>query len=139
MNCLLPASIGFRAICPKLKRATNDALAARDVELYLAFVRDDCSLQINNAIPIYSKQAIQAAHQAHLISFRMMTYEFMNIVGDDRRSWCEVLYTFACHDGSTEVVQCSYLVDLDETGLIRSARVYGNGSRVFKPFMRAND
>ena len=44
-----------------------------------------------------------------------------------------------CNDGSTEVIQCSYLVDLDETGLIRSARVYGNGSRVFKPFMRAND
>ena len=117
----------------------NDALALRDPNRYLAFFHDDCALQINNAIPIYSKQAIQPAYCAHLTSFRTMTYEFMNIVGDDRRSSCEVLYTFGCNDGSTEVIQCSYLVDLDETGLIRSARVYGNGSRVFKPFMRAND
>ena len=117
----------------------NDALASRDLDRYLAFLHDDCSLQINNAMPIYSKRASQAAYRAHLTSFRTMTYELMNIVGDDRRSSCEVLYTFGCHDGSAEVIQCSYLVDLDETGLIRSARVYGNGSRVFKPFMRAND
>lgn len=117
----------------------NDALASRDLELYLAFFHDDCSLQINNAMPIYSKRAIRAAYTAHLTSFRTMTYEFMNIVGDDRQSSCEVLYTFGCNDGSTEVVQCSYVVDLDETRLIRSVRVYGNAARVFKPFMRAND
>ncbi len=117
----------------------NDALASRDLDRYLAFLHDDCSLQINNAMPVYSKRAIQAAYGAYLTSFQTLTYELMNVMGDDRQSTCEVLYTYGCNDGSTEVVQTAYLVDLDEDGLITSVRVYGDGNRIFKPFMRAND
>lgn len=117
----------------------NDAMASRDIERYLAFLHDDCALQVNNAMPIYSKRAIQSAYAAYLTTFQTLTYEFMNVFGDDRQSVCEVLYTYGCNDGSTEVVQSTYLVDLDEAGLITSVRVYGNGARVFKPFMRAND
>ena len=116
----------------------NDALVARDVDLYLAFFRDDCTLQINSAMPTYSKRALEAAYRRHLASFRTMTYEIMNIVGDVRKSSCETLYTFNCYDGRTEVIQCTYLVDLDDAGLICSVRIYGNGGRVFKEFMRAS-
>ncbi|MEZ5970752.1 MAG: nuclear transport factor 2 family protein [Hyphomonadaceae bacterium] len=117
----------------------NDALASRDLAAYLSFFHDNCSLQVNNAMPIHSRQAIEPSYRAYLTSFQSMTYEFMNIIGDDQRSSCEALYTFTCHDGSTEVVQCTYFVDLDDAGLISSVRIYGNGARVFKPFMRAND
>ncbi|MEZ5960484.1 MAG: nuclear transport factor 2 family protein [Hyphomonadaceae bacterium] len=117
----------------------NDTLVARDVDQYLALFRDDCTLQINNAIPTYSKLALRAAYRRHVASFRAKSYEIIDVFGDGQKSSCEVLYTFTCHDGSTEGVQCSYVVDLDEAGLIRSIRIYGNGARVFKAFMHAND
>ncbi|MCX7357784.1 MAG: nuclear transport factor 2 family protein [Alphaproteobacteria bacterium] len=117
----------------------NDALASRDLDRYLAFLHDDCSMQINNAMPIYSKRAIESSYSSYLTTFVALEYEIMTVFGDDRQSVCEVLYTYICNDGSTEVIQTAYLVDRDEAGLILAVRVYGNGARVFKPFMRAND
>ena len=117
----------------------NDTLAARDIDLYLALFQENCALQVNNAFPIYSKRSLEVPYQQHLSSFRSMSYEFLSIVGDAQKSSAEVLYTFKRNDGSDAVVQCSYSVDLDEAGLIRSVRIYGNAARVFKPFMRAND
>ncbi len=115
------------------------ALEARDTAGYLAFFQDDCVLQINNAIPIYSKRVIGAAHDAYLPMFRSLRVEILALLGDDRRSCCEAMLNYVCNDGSSEVVQCTYLIDRDEAGLIASVRVYGNASRVFKPFMPAND
>lgn len=117
----------------------NEALASRDLERYLGFLHDDCSLQINNEMPVYSKRAIKSSYAQYLTSFQALSYEIMNILGDDRKSVCELLYTYSCNDGSTEVVQTAYMVDRNEAGLLTSVRVYGNGARVFKPFMRAND
>lgn len=117
----------------------NDALAARDLDLYLGFLDETCSLQINNAMPIYSKLAIRAAYALYLTSFVTLKFEIMNVLGDERQSVCEVLYTYGCNDGSTEVVQTLYIADFDEAGMATSIRVYGNGARVFRPFMRAND
>lgn len=113
------------------------ALASRDLETYLAFLHDDCTLQINNALPLYGKLAIRASYAAYLQTFRSLRTEIIALVSDDRRSTVEALLHYVCLDGTTEVVQCAYLLDHDESGLVTSVRVYGNASRVFRPLMTA--
>lgn len=114
----------------------NNAIASRDVPAYLAFLDDDCTLQINNAMPIYSKRAIETAYTAYLETFQSLTIEIMSTFDDGPRSVFEALYTYLCNDGSTEVVQLSSMIDRNERGLMTAIRVYGDATRVFKPFMK---
>lgn len=114
----------------------NNALATRDVAAYLAFLDDNCTLQINNAMPVYSKLAIETAYRAYLETFEALTIEIMATFDDGPRSVFEALYTYRCNDGSTEVVQLASLIDRNERGLMTAIRVYGDGTRVFKPFMK---
>lgn len=114
-----------------------EALTARDTDAYVAFLADDCSVQINNAVPFYSKLAIRSAYDAYLQIFSALTVEVLAIHGTERSFSVEALLSYACHDGKTEVVQCAYFINRREDGLIASVRVYGNASRVFRPFIRA--
>lgn len=116
-----------------------DVLASRDIDRYVNFLSDDCILQINNAMPVYSKRAIKAAYEVYLQGFRTVTYEHLAIIGTMRQSAAETLFTYGCNDGSTELVQCTYVADFNDAGLVTAMRVYGDDRRVFKPFMRAND
>lgn len=102
-------------------------------------MHDDCSVQINNNMPVYSKFAIERAFIEYLRNFRSLSYEILNISGTDRSSAVEALFTYVCNDGSVEVVQHAYFCERDETGLLTSVRLYGDTTRILKPFMTAND
>lgn len=120
-------------------RRFSEALESHDVEKYLAFLHDDCTVQINNALPFYSKAAVRAAYSLQLTLYRTLKVETLSVLGSDRHSATEALLHYVCNDGSTEVVQCVFVIERDETGLVVAARTFGNTSRVFKPFMPAND
>lgn len=116
-----------------------DAIASRDAARYVSFMHDDCSVQINNNMPVYSKFAIERAFIEYLRNFRSLSYEILNLSGTDRSSAVEALFTYVCNDGSVEVVQHAYFCERDETGLLTSVRLYGDTTRILKPFMTAND
>lgn len=116
-----------------------EALVSRDIERYASFLSDDCILQINNAMPVYSKRAIKASYEIYLQGFRSITYEHLAVIGTMQQSAAETLFTYSCNDGSTELVQCTYVTDFNAARLVTAIRVYGDDRRVFKPFMRAND
>lgn len=116
-----------------------DAIASRDAARYAAFMHDNCSVQINNNMPIYSKFAIERAFVEQTKHFKSMTYEITSAFGTDRRSVAEALFTYICNDGSVEVVQHAYICERDEDGLLTSVRLYGDTSRVIKPVVAAND
>lgn len=116
-----------------------DAIASRDAGRYIAFMHDDCSVQINNNMPVYSKRAIERAFNEYVKNFRSLTYDLMNAFGTDRCSVTEALFNYVCHDGSVEVVQHAYICERDENGLLTSVRVYGDTHRILKPFTIAND
>mgnify|MGYP001616674576 FL=1 len=122
---------------PEWHERFAQALASRDLETYLAFLHDDCTLQINNGLPLYGKLAIRASYAAYLQTFRSLRTEIIALMSVDRQSTVEALLHYVCIDGTSEVVQCAYLLEHDENGLATSVRVYGNARRVFKPFMSA--
>lgn len=116
-----------------------DAIASRDAARYSAFMHDNCSVQINNNMPIYSKFAIERAFVDYVKNFRSLTYEILSVTGTDRSSIAEALFNYVCHDGSVEVVQHAYFCERDENGLLTSVRLYGDTTRILKPFWAAND
>ena len=116
-----------------------DAIASRDASRYVAFMHDNCTVQINNNMPVYSKFAIERSFVEYVKNFRSMTYELISAFGTDRRSVAEALFTYICNDGSVEVVQHAYVCERDEAGLLTSVRIYGDTTRILKPFMAAND
>lgn len=113
------------------------ALESRDTASYLSFLHTECTLQINNALPIYSKAAIEPAYTAYRNAFRSLNVQHLATYGDDDHMAAEALLHHTCNDGSREVIQTVYLLDRDRDGLITSVRVYGNASRLLKPFIRA--
>ncbi len=119
--------------------AFADAVASRDAAHYVSFMHEDCSVQVNNTMPVYSKLAIGAAYTEYLQAFRDLSYEVLNVFGTDRQSVAETLFTYVCKDGSTVVVQHAYVVERDEGGLITAVRVYGDNSRLLTPPLVAND
>jgi hypothetical protein len=116
-----------------------DAIASRDAARYVSFMHDNCAVQINNNMPVYSKFAIERAFVAYVKSFSSLSYEILNIAGTDRSSVVEALFTYICNDGTVELVQHAYFCDRDEAGLLTSVRLYGDNTRILKPFMAAND
>lgn len=116
-----------------------DAIASRDAVRYAAFMHDNCSVQINNNMPVYSKFAIERAFIEYVKNFHSMTYEFLSVFGTDRHSVAEALFTYTCNDGSIEIVQHAYICERDEAGLLTAVRLYGDTSRILKPFTAAND
>ena len=114
-----------------------EALCARDTDAYLAFLAPDCTICINNALPLYSKPAIERAYTAYLQLFRTLTIDVLNLHGIDVCLSVEALLNYVRADGQTEVVQCAWFLTRAESGLVTAIRVYGNASRVFKPFIPA--
>lgn len=116
-----------------------DAIASREAARYAAFLHDNCSVQINNHMPVYSKFAVERAFVEYVKNFRSLSYEILKVSGTDRSSVAEALFTYVCNDGSIEVVQHAYFCERDEAGLLTSVRLYGDTTRVLKPFIAAND
>lgn len=119
--------------------AFADAVASKGAALYASFMHETCSVQINNAMPVYSKLAIGAAYAEYIKAFRSLTYELLNVFGNEQQSVAEALFTCNFHNGGVEVVQHGYVLERNAAGLLPSARIYGDNSRILKPFMAAND
>lgn len=111
-------------------------LTARDTAAYVACLHPECSIQINNALPLYGKAAITQANDTYLKTFQALNVEVLHLFGDDRRIGAEALFNYKLTDGTTEIVPCGYFLDRDAEGLITSVRIYGNATRLFKAFMR---
>lgn len=111
-------------------------LVARDAAAYAAFLAPDCIVQINNSMPVYSREAMERAFSAYLHIFRTLTIDVLALHGAAHDLSAEAMLNYVLADGSTEVVQCAYFITRRPDGLISSIRVYGNASRVFKPFIR---
>jgi hypothetical protein len=116
-----------------------DALCAHDAGAYLSFLAPDCEIHINNALPIYSKAAIERAYEDYLQLFRSLTVDVLTIHGSAQSLSVEALLNYVRNDGEHEVVQCAYFIGRDDAGLISAIRVYGNAARVFKPFIPATE
>ena len=112
-----------------------EALCARDANAYLAFLASDCTIAINNALPSYAKAAIERVYGEYLALFRTLTVEVLTVHGDETSLAVEGLLNYVLKDGSTEIVQCAWFLSRDDGGLITAVRVYGNASRVFRPFI----
>jgi hypothetical protein len=112
-----------------------DVLCARDANAYLAFLAPECTIAINNALPTYGKIAIESVYGAYLALFKTLTIDVLNVHGDERSLSVEALLNYTLNDGALEVVQGAWFLTRDDAGLITAIRVYGNASRVFKPFI----
>lgn len=113
------------------------ALCARSAEPYLSHLHPDCSVQINNSLPVYSKLAIGRAYTSYLQTFAALSVDVLNIYGADKNFAVEAMLNYVRNDGASEVIQCAYMIDRAPDGLVTSIRVFGNATRLFKPFMRA--
>lgn len=112
------------------------ALVARDAAAYAAFLAPDCVVQINNALPVYSRDAMEHSHNAYLQLFETLTVDVLALHGAAHDFSAEVMLNYTLADGSPEFVQCAYFITRRSDGLIATIRLYGNASRVFKPFIR---
>ena len=114
-----------------------EALCAHNANAYLEFLAPTCTIAINNALPIYTKPAIERVYNDYLALFQTLTVELLTLHGEDKSVSAETLLNYGLHDGTNEVVQCAWFLSRDDAGLITAIRVYGNAARVFKPFIPA--
>ena len=108
------------------------AMDNRDVEGYGRFLADNVTVQFNNDAPIQGgKEAVLQGLGHYWQSFASIEHDLTNIYGTDSNYVLEALNHYIRHDGQKVTVHAVAFTDLDETGYVKSVRIYQDVSPVF--------
>jgi len=104
---------------------------ADDADAWRATLHADCTLQINNNVPVYGIEALVPVVDRLRARYRALTREVLNAYGDDRRMGLEMLWHFTRLDGTSVSIPAASFVDRDEDGLVTAIRTFADTSPVF--------
>jgi hypothetical protein len=108
-----------------------NAIDKRDIESYANYLSDDCSMQINNDLPVSGKDQI-IKHLASLWTlYKEDTHDLLNIYGTDSSFSAEIINHFILEDGKEIPINAVAYVDRNEDGLLTSVRLYADFSPLF--------
>ena len=107
------------------------AMDAKDIEAYSAFLAEDCSLQMNNDPAITGKAAIVAKLTPYWKSFQNIEHELLNIYGTDSSYVLEALNHYRRLDGRPLTVRAVAFTDLNQAKQVTSVRLYTDVSSLF--------
>lgn len=108
-----------------------DALDAKDLALYGAFLADGCVLQMNNQPPVVGKATVLAALGHYWSTFGSLEHELLNIYGSDSAFMLEALNHYTRADGKPVTLRAVALTDRDAAGLVSSIRLYTDSQPLF--------
>ncbi|MBI1186223.1 MAG: DUF4440 domain-containing protein [Alphaproteobacteria bacterium] len=108
-----------------------DAIDARDVDAYAAFLAEDVTMQFNNDPAIAGKETVLAMLRGYWRSYAGLTHELLNIYGRDDAFVLEALNHYSRHDGKSVATRAVAFTDRNAAGLATSVRIYADASPVF--------
>lgn len=110
-------------------RRVLQALDAKDVEAYTAFMADDVDVLFNNGeLAMRGRDAVREGLGQFWQSFGTLEHDELNIYGTDRNLVHEALNYYTTLDGRQVTIRAVAWIDRDEDGNIASLRVYNDQS-----------
>ncbi|MEM9797449.1 MAG: nuclear transport factor 2 family protein [Pseudomonadota bacterium] len=109
-----------------------EALDAKDIDAYAAFLADDVSIQFGNAPAIEGKAAVVEMLGGYWQSFKSREHDLLNIYGTDDTYVLEALNYYERHDGKKVTVRAVAFTDKNAQGLVTSVRIFGDTSPLFE-------
>lgn len=114
------------------------AVDSRDLDAFLAHITDDCTIQVNDALPVYGKAAYQDAMVRYYGAFDKTEHEILNLYGDDEHVVAELLCHYTPQGASKPVTMPAVAIyDRNGDGLLTSIRLYVGGGVMFEAFTGA--
>lgn len=111
---------------------------ARASDHALAYVANDCVIQVNDALPIYGKVAFARSLAEYFETFSRIEHELVNIYGADQNFCVELLCHYTPAGAANGVtIPAAALYDRNSDGLISSIRLYVSGGGMFEAFTGA--
>ncbi len=107
------------------------AIDTKNIETYGKFLADNITVQFNNDEPTQGKPAVLQALGYYWQSFEAVQHDLTNIYGTDITYVLEALNHYIRKDGKQVTVKAVAFTDLDESGLVKSVRIYQDVSPVF--------
>jgi hypothetical protein len=103
-----------------------EALDARDMERLLSLVAEDASLQVNNQMQAYGRDAIATAVGAYWHGFRSSHHEPLCILGSDTDFAVEVLCHYTRLRGDVFTIPACSFKTRNAAGLMTSVRIFAD-------------
>lgn len=107
------------------------AVDEKDIHAYGLMLAEDCEMYLNNAGPIVGKGAILGMLSQYWPAFGTLEHEPLNLYGDDRHFVLEALNHYTRLDGTAITLRAVAFTDRDESGLVKSARVFSDTAPLF--------
>ena len=104
---------------------------AREIERLRAFVSPDCTLQVNNNVPIHGPDAMALVLHRLQARYRRIERELVNIYGSDLNFASEMLWHYTRLDEQRVTIPAAHFIDRGKGGLIESIRVYADTSPAY--------
>ena len=112
-------------------RAYLEALDAKDIVAYGAFLSEDVVLVMNNAPPVEGRGQVMDGLAGYWQTFGTLEHEPLAILGSDRAFVLEALNHYTTLDGRTVTLRAAALTDRGAEGLATSIRLYSDTSPLF--------
>lgn len=107
------------------------AIDNKDIDAYGKFLAEDVIVQFNNDEPMQGKLAALQSLGYYWQSFESVEHDLTNIYGTDTTYVLEAKNYYVRKDGRKATVNAVAFTDLDESGLVKSVRIYQDVSPVF--------
>lgn len=105
------------------------ALDAKDVDGYTAFMADDVEVTFNNGdMSMRGRDAVRDGLSQFWQSFGTIEHEELNIYGTDHHLVHEALNHYTTLDGRGVTLRAVAWIDRDDDGMVTSLRVYNDQS-----------
>ena len=102
-----------------------------DIKSYSSYLSDECTLVINNNLPVNEKDQIIKHLTSLWTSFKGNAHDLLNIYGSDSSFSSEITNHFTLHDGNEITINAVGYLDRNEEGLLTSVRLYADFSPLF--------
>lgn len=113
-------------------RAYLDALDAKDIDAYAAFLADDVELVMNNAAPVTGRDNVMQGLAAYWQSFGTLEHDLLAILGSDRAFALEAFNHYTTLDGRAVSLRAVAMTERNEEGQAAAVRLYTDTTPLFQ-------
>ena len=107
------------------------AVDGKNLEVYSAFLAEDCLMQSNNNSPLRGKTAIRQFLSDYWRAFKSLEHDLLNIYGSDSSFVLEALNYYKRNDGKVVTLRAVAFTDRNHEGLATSIRFYTDTTPLF--------
>ena len=108
-----------------------EALDAKDIEAYGAFLAPDVELVMNNADPVVGHEAVTGGLARYWQSFGALEHELLVLLGSSRSFVLEALNHYTTLDGRNVTLRAVAFTERAADGRVTSVRLYTETAPLF--------